>query len=167
LLRGEANFQVVSLMLTPPSALDPMTASSLSSEPRCKGHRLPDGHSGKPAIHALGESEKITCTLRCRPPAPLATRERRACPLRYVRSEQQRLRAAARGAAPKCAGYFFAPPHSLGREFDRNLRHVFALMPGGGQFVLAGHALALSPGNGRRAVRGPPGDLVDPHLSGK
>src|SRR5206468_3505874 len=44
-------------------------------------------------IHVLRARQEIRCTFCCWPPGPLARRERRAYPLRYVRSEQHSQRA--------------------------------------------------------------------------
>src|SRR3989475_13090229 len=50
-------------------------------------------------ILRLRARQERRCTFCCWPPGPLARRERRAYPVRYVRSEQHRLRAAARRGA--------------------------------------------------------------------
>src|SRR5437867_10105531 len=68
--------------------------------------------------------QEIRCTFCCWPPGRLARRERRAYPVRYVRSEQHRQRAcgpqpggarrlaSARPAlAPKCTPYFLTGPN--------------------------------------------------------
>src|SRR5213076_736288 len=65
------------------------------------------------AFSRLRARQEIRCTFCCWPPGPLARRERRAYPVRYVRSEQHRQRACgpqpggARGRAGIC---FVAAP---------------------------------------------------------
>src|SRR2546422_2468895 len=53
--------------------------------------------------------QEIRCTFCCWPPGPLARRERRAYPVRYVRSEQHRQRACGPqpGGARRRAGICF------------------------------------------------------------
>src|SRR5438552_19042084 len=56
----------------------------------------------------LRARQEIRCTFCCWPPGPLARRERRAYPLRYVRSEQHSQRACGPqpGGARRRAGIF-------------------------------------------------------------
>ena len=75
------------------------------------------------SLCALRARQEIRCAFCCWPPGPLARRERRAYPLRYVRSEQHSQRAcgpqARRGAAAgghlrRCRSSTM-PPHRLRR----------------------------------------------------
>src|SRR5216117_3102917 len=51
------------------------------------------GRQIREEFHGLRARQEIRCTFCCWPPGPLARRERRAYPLRYVRSEQHSQRA--------------------------------------------------------------------------
>src|SRR5213596_3882706 len=61
------------------------------------------------AFSRLRARQEIRCTFCCWPPGPLARRERRAYPVRYVRSEQHRQRACGPqpGGARRRAGICF------------------------------------------------------------
>src|SRR5437016_14192134 len=60
-------------------------------------------------FRTLRARQEIRCTFCCWPPGPLARRERRAYPVRYVRSEQHRQRACGPqpGGARRRAGICF------------------------------------------------------------
>src|SRR6266516_2141286 len=87
----------------------------------------------------LRARQEIRCTFCCWPPGPLARRERRAYPLRYVRSEQHSQRA----CGPQPGGARRAKMHTLFSDGPLARGECFLRTPG------TGATLRPRPGRGR------------------